>query len=425
MMSTRILHKYLWILLVAVSLLPACEDDPFLSDEEIVNKDLYKAMKNLYLWNDKLPEINTSSFSTPYEMMEALRYKELDRWSFVMTWHEYEQYFNEGKMIGHGFMISRDENYNLRIAFVYPSATAHAKGVRRGWIITKVNGVVASPSNVIQLLGASSTAVENTIEFIGNDNIYRTLTLKKEELNIDPVLHSEIMQVFDKKIGYIVFQDFIDAANIRIDSIFSFFKQENIDDLILDMRYNGGGSVDVAIHLSGWLTGNTNAEKTLIRFQHNDMNRQRDTSFTIPYNGSSLDLDRIIFIGTSATASASELIINGMIPYMEVNLIGAPTNGKPVGMYVLGYKKQDYAAFPVCFKYTNALGVGDFYDGLQPDILANDDLTRDFGDPDEGMLKAAISYITSESMVAVAKKATSDIHIISPSTNLAGLQRAF
>lgn len=425
MMITKILHKYLWILLVAVSFLPACEDDLIISDEEIVNKDLYKAMKDIYLWNDKIPVVNPSYYSTPYEMMEALRYKELDRWSFVMTWHEYEQYFMEGKMIGHGFMISRDENYNLRIAFVYPSTTAHAKGVRRGWIIKKINGVAASPSNVIQLLGASNTAVENTIEFIDNDNLYRTLTLKKEELNIDPVLHSEIIQVFDKKIGYIVFQDFIEAANIGIDSIFSYFKQENVDDLILDMRYNGGGSVDVAVHLSGWLTGNTNAEQTLIKFQHNDRNQYRDTSFTIPYNGSSLDLNRIIFIGTSATASASELIINGMIPYMEVSLIGAPTNGKPVGMYVLEYEDQDYAAFPVCFKYTNALGVGDFYNGLQPDILANDDLTRDFGDPDEGMLKAAISYITAGSMVVVARKSTSDIRIISPPTNLAGLQRAF
>ncbi|HJX71745.1 MAG TPA: hypothetical protein VJ346_07330, partial [Bacteroidales bacterium] len=93
---------------------------------------------------------------------------------------------------------------------------------------------------------------------------------------------------------------------------------------------------------------------------------------------------------------------------MDVELIGTPTNGKPVGMYVLGYEKQDYAAFPVCFKYTNALNAGDFYDRLQPDILVNDDLTSDFGDPDEGMLKAAINYNTSGTMVVVAKKSTSD-----------------
>jgi C-terminal processing protease CtpA/Prc len=424
-MDSRILRKHSWILILAVSFLAACNDDLIISDEELVNKSLYTTMKNIYLWYDKLPSVNPLYYSTPYELMEALRYKELDRWSFVLTWHEYDQYFQEGKMIGHGFMISRDEDYNLRIAFVYPSTLAYSKGVRRGWIITKVNGVPASQSNVIQLLGTGSTDVENTIEFIDNDNVYRTITLKKEELKINPVLHSEIIHVFDKKIGYIVFQDFIDAANIRIDSAFSYFKQENVDDLILDLRYNGGGSVDVAVHLSGWLTGNVNAEKTLINIQHNDRNRQRDTSFTVPYNGSSLDLARIVFIGTSATASASELIINGMTPYMDVSLIGAPTNGKPVGMYVLEYEDKDYAAFPVCFKYTNALDVGDFYNGLQPDVLVNDDLTRDFGDPDEGMLKAAINYITSETMVVVAKKTTSDIRIISPSTNLSELQRAF
>ena len=342
-----------------------------------------------------------------------------------MTWHEYQQYFQAGEMIGHGFMISRDDDYNLRIAFIYPSTSAYSKGIRRGWIVRKVNGVFASQSNVMELLGPSSIDVENNIEFVDNDNISRTITLKKEELSINPVLHSEIISAADKKIGYIVFQDFIEAANVKIDSVFNNFKQENIDDLILDMRYNGGGSVNVAIYLSGWLTGNTNADNTLIKFQHNDRNREHDTSIAIPYNSSSLDLNRITFIGTGSTASASELIINGMIPYMEVNLVGTPTNGKPVGMYVLEFRNQDYAALPVCFKYTNAQNTGDFYDGLQPDILVNDDLTRDFGDPDEAMLKAAINYVTSGTVVTMAKKATSGSRIVIPSTNLSEFQRAF
>lgn len=424
-MKFKSFNKYFWILLLAVFFVQSCDDDSIISDEEIVNKYLYSAMQDIYLWYNKLPAVNPAYYSTPYELMEALRYKEVDRWSFVMTWHEYEQYFREGKMIGHGFMISRDDDYNLRIAFIYPSTSAYSKGIRRGWIVKSVNGVTASPSNIMELLGAGSTDVENSIEFIDNDNISRTIILRKEELSINPVLHSEIINTADKKIGYVVFQDFIDAANVKVDSVFNVFKQENIDDLILDMRYNGGGSVDVAVHLSGWLSGSTNGDKTLIKFLHNDMNRQRDTSFAIPYNSSSLDLDRITFIGTSSTASASELIINGMIPYMEVNLVGTPTNGKPVGMYVLEFRNQDYAAFPVCFKYTNALNTGDFYDGLQPDILVNDDLTRDFGDPNEAMLKAAIDYITSGAVVAMAKKSTSENQTVAPSTKLAEFQRAF
>lgn len=419
------LFKYSWILFLAVFFLHSCDVDPIISNEEYVNKYLYNAMEDIYLWNDKLPVVNPVYYSTPYELMEVLRYKEVDRWSFVITWHEYQQYFQEGKMIGHGFMLSRDEDYNLRIAFIYPSTSAYSKGIRRGWIIRKINGVVASPSNVMELLGADNIDVENNFEFVDNENISRTIILKKEELSINPVLHSEIIHTANKKIGYIVFQDFIEAANVKIDSVFNNFRQENIDDLILDMRYNGGGSVDVAVHLSGWLTGNTNADNTLIKFLHNDLNRQRDTSFSIPYNSASLDLNRITFIGTSSTASASELIINGMIPYMEVNLVGTPTNGKPVGMYVMEFRNQDYAAFPVCFKYTNAQNTGDFYDGLQPDILVNDDLTRDFGDPDEAMLKAAINYITSGAVVTMAKKTTSGSQIIVPSTNLSEFQKAF
>jgi carboxyl-terminal processing protease len=424
-MNSRSLYNYFRVLILAAFFLQSCNDDSIISNEVVINNHLYGAMKDIYLWYEKLPVLNPSLYSTPYELMEALRYKEIDRWSFVLSWNEYQQYFEEGKMIGHGFMISRDNDENLRIAFIYPSTSAYSKGIRRGWIIEKINGVIATPSNVIDLLGAGNTGVENTIEFIDNDNISRTILLKKEELSIHPVLYSEIINTGGKKIGYVVFQDFIEAANDEIDSVFNNFKQEHIDDLILDMRYNGGGSVDVAVHLSGWLAGNANANNTLIKFQHNDKNKQRDTSFTIPYNGASLDLSRIAFIGTSSTASASELIINGMIPYMQVDLVGTPTNGKPVGMYVLELGNHDYAAFPVCFKYTNAQDAGDFYDGLQPEILVNDDLTRDFGDPNEAMLKAAVNYLTSGTVVTVAKKSTIENEIIIPPTNLAEFQRAF
>lgn len=428
-MKKRIILTLILTFAICSLLLTSCSKDEInneeTSNEKIVNRKLYEIMKDLYLWYDKLPVVNLSHYRTPQELMSALRYDSLDRWSFVLSWDEYYQYFQAGKMVGHGFMISRDEDYNLRIAFIYPSTLAYSNGIRRGWMIKEINGLSANPENVIQLLGESNINVTNTIGFIDNDGFEKTIILKKQEISLNPILHSEIISTGGKKIGYIVFQDFIGTANPKIDSVFSVFSIENVDDLILDMRYNGGGSVDVAIHLAGWLTGNTNANKTLVKILHNNKINKYDTLYRVPHNNASLDLNRIAFIGTNATASASELIINGMVPFMDVTLVGTPTDGKPVGMYVLDFEKYNYAAFPVSFRYTNARDEGDFYDGIQPDILVNDDVTKDFGDPNEGMLKAALNYITSGTTTVTVKKSTVSSQIVRSASLINEFQRAF
>jgi C-terminal processing protease CtpA/Prc len=328
-------------------------------------------------------------------------------------------------MAGHGFLLSKDNDENIRIAFVYRSTRAYTNGVRRGWIIKKVNGTTANSNNINDLIGPGEIGINNNFEFIDNTGGTVSLSLIKEVVKITPVLHSEVISAAGTKIGYIVFQDFIDNAMPEIDSTFNAFKNEGVDELIVDLRYNGGGSVDVAVHLAGWILGKTNPDETLINFQHNEKNRDLDTTFTVPLNTNAFDFDRILFIGTGATASASELIINGMQPYMDVTLIGTPTDGKPVGMYVYVFNAYNYAVFPISFKYTNADKVGDFYDGLQPDILINDDVTRDFGDLDEEMLHAAVNYITSGGIPAITKKSTAGSRVILPGGSLSNFLRSF
>ncbi|MBN2610629.1 MAG: hypothetical protein JXB00_03655 [Bacteroidales bacterium] len=419
------IYSNLFAIIVLVILVSSCKKEEA-SNEEIVNRELYGIMKDLYLWYDKLPVINPSDYSTPGEMMTALRYKPLDRWSFVLSWDEYYQYFQAGEMIGHGFMISQDADNNFRIAFIYPSSSAYHNEVRRGWTIKKINGITPAVDNLDELLGPASISVTNTFTIIDNSNVERTVTLTKELIKINPVLYSSIINIADKKIGYIVFQDFIETAYQELDSVFASFGIEEIDDLILDMRYNGGGNVDVAVHLAGWLTGNLNAGKTLSKILHNSKLSAYDTIYKVPYNNASLDLDRITFIGTIYTASASELVINGMKPFMSTTLVGSATEGKPVGMYVLGFEEYNYAAFPVSFKYTNALDEGDFYDGLQPEFVSNDDLTRDFGDIQEGMLNTALNHLTSGAVPSVmVKKTTTTSRAVIPENNLSVFQRAF
>jgi hypothetical protein len=222
-----------------------------------------------------------------------------------------------------------------------------------------------------------------------------------------------------------VFQDFIETANAELDEAFNAFISTGIDEMIIDLRYNGGGSVDVAEHLAGWLIGKDFAGQPFLYYEHNNLLRSIDTTYNVPINTNGLSLSRIFFIGTDNTASASELIINGVKPFIGSILAGSSTHGKPVGMYAI--EVSDYVALPVSFKYSNKDHEGDFYDGLVPMLSAKDDLTKDFGDPEEASLKAILDYIeTGLIPVKSSTKSTDFNHqLIGPKGPLDQYLRAF
>jgi carboxyl-terminal processing protease len=370
----------------------SCSKDE-ISEEYIVNREIYKVMQDIYLWYEYVPDVDVGSFETPYELMDYLKYKPLDKWSYVMPKDEYLQYFEEGEMIGHGFLSGIDSSARIRIAFVYTSTDAFTQGIRRGWIINKINDVAITMDNFEELLGPREIGIRNKFEFINPEGKNVILYLIKEVLDITPVLHHEIISSNNKLIGYIVFQDFITAAMPEIEDVFTEFKNNNIDELIIDLRYNTGGSVSVSEYLAGWIAGNKYSDGAFVKFLHNNKYTDLDTVINIPYNENGLDLERTFFIGTNRTASASELLINGLEPYLDIILVGDNTHGKPVGMYALPFTNYNYVILPVCFKYTNGNDEGDFYDGLVPDSYSEDDITRDFGDPLEDCLEETLNFM--------------------------------
>jgi carboxyl-terminal processing protease len=389
----KTLSRLLILILIFVLTVSSCIKEKE-NEIEIVNQYLFELMKDVYLWYDHLPAtIDPSAYPTPDSLIKKLRYSVYDRWSSVISKTDFNQYYVEGTMIGHGILLGVDENENIRIAFVYRSTQAYELGVRRSWIITKVNGTSVTPDNIFELLGESEVGITNNIEFINENAESVTLSLTKEEIDITPVLHYEVLQQGDKRIGYMVFQDFIDAATDELDEAFASFNSEGINDMIVDLRYNGGGSVEIAEYLAGWLIGRNYSNQPFINFRHNDKNTREDTTVNVPENTSGLNLNRLFFIGTRSTASASELIINGVKPFVNTILAGTPTHGKPVGMDVYAFKDYDYVVLPITFRYTNKDNVGDFYDGLIPDLPADDDLTKNFGNPEESSLKAVLDYI--------------------------------
>lgn len=393
-MLKKSLTRYrLFITLLVLYIASGCNRNET-TDEDRMKLELYDLMKEVYLWNTKLPSgFDPLAYSSPETAMEAMRYGTFDRWSFVMPLEEYYQYFEQGEMIGHGFMLALDESENIRIAFVYPDTRAYESGIRRSWIISKVNGTNATPDNVFSLMGETREGVRNTFTFLKTGGETTELTLEKEIVSISPVLHRSVFSIGTQQVGYLVFQDYIDAAKEQLDEAFSYFNRENINQLVIDLRYNGGGSVAVAQYLAGWILGNSHAGDPFVNFEHNTKYTRWDTTLNIPVRAEGLALPKVYFIATGNSASASELTINGVEPYAEACLVGGTTHGKPVGMYVFTYPQYGYAAMPVCFRYTNADGSGDFYEGLSPDLPVGDDLAHDFGDPEEGCLNAVLNEI--------------------------------
>lgn len=363
-----------------------------------VNNEIFNMMEEVYLWNEELPDyLNPEAYNTPIEYMEALRYDQYDRWSTMLTKEEYESYFEEGEMVGYGFSVIADQSGKIWIAFVYQNTNAARNGVKRSWRLAKIDGQTVTTSTFGSLIGAPRINKTGEFVFINEQGSEVNVTLTMEVITLTPVLHAEVIPQGDSRIGYLVFQDFIETANPEIDDAFTAFRDSGINELIIDLRYNGGGAVSVAEHIIGWILGKNYAGQTYLRYVHNDLLAPfMDTTYSIPVNNNGFDLDRVFFIGTTNSASASELLIKAVEPFIESILAGSATHGKPVGMYAIPIK--DYVALPISFKYLNKDFEGDFYTGIPPTIQAADDFHKDFGDREETCLKAILNYIEDDAL---------------------------
>jgi hypothetical protein len=162
---------------------------------------------------------------------------------------------------------------------------------------------------------------------------------------------------------------------------------------VLDLRYNGGGLVDVAQYLASLLGGSRTVGQVFAEYFHNDRNAFRNRVLRFETQPGALTLDRLVVITTEASASASELVINALRPFIPVVIVGERTYGKPVGQYAIPF--CDKVLAPVSFQLRNANGEGDFFGGFAADCAAPDDLDHPIGDPMEGSLREAFAVIST------------------------------
>jgi carboxyl-terminal processing protease len=390
-------NKYLLLILFGFILifLPACEKD----DEEppdpkiLARNEFYQLMQEWYLWHDKMPDVDVEDYDSPEDILEALRYLPYDRFSYITSKSEFED-VSQGKYIGHGFGYSFDSDNYVRIIFVFEDSPLYPEGVRRGWKILEVNGQAVNQSNITTIFGANEIGIENTIKFLTPSDSTVVITTAKKEIQKNTVLHSDTLHVNGKIVAHLVFEGFREPSINELADVFGFFKNMETNEMILDMRYNPGGRTDVATQLGSLISGKE-TNKMFYKFLHNDKKTSYDKEVNFEEYKNSLNLERLIVITSRSTYSASEIIINGLKPYLNVVTIGDATGGKPVGMYVWYSDYADYAFVPISFKIINANGKGDYFDGIPADALCEDDITRQFNDREEACLKEAIYYLST------------------------------
>jgi carboxyl-terminal processing protease len=414
------MKKILLITALIIPFLTGCKKDSVPDPEpgstlaQSARDNLYDLMQYAYLWNNKMPTVKLSDYPGPKEILAVLRYKPIDVYSFVLTWDEFSALMSGSVQGMHGITLSLDTADVVRVVNLYNKSDLWPRGVRRGWIVKKVNGTDLAPifinanqthdwSVYNTLMGPATVGLTNTFLFQKPDGTEVTYSSTKSSFTANSVTAYDVIDLSSGKTGYLCFDAFIDPSPAELNEAFAFFKANNVTDLIIDLRYNGGGDMAVAQQLASLVMGAADTTKICFKLDYNNtVSADWNQTYKFTKTASPLGVDRVVFITTRSTASASEVVISSLIPYIPVSLVGDTTYGKPVGMNIWGFPfptsrtpepDYKYAFGPITFEFVNASDWGGFYDGIIPDVMANDDITRDFGDPEELSVKAAIAIL--------------------------------
>jgi len=373
-----------------------------------VKEAVFESMSEWYFWNEELPAaVDYSKYSTNEELLEAIKFKPLDRFSYLTTQEEFNNSF-VGKNAGHGFGYAFASDDKLYISYVFDESPAGKDGWKRGWEITHINGKSVADYKTSSgaydfKLGGPDPGITNTFTFKLPDGSATTRSNVKAEYQSNSVLEKKIFDLGGKKVGYWAYQSFKATAGLNptqsteVKTSMEFFQGAGIQELIIDLRYNGGGSVAVAEQIVNNLIQASNSGKLMYVNKYNSLKSNLATNHAFAKIGS-ISLDKVIFITSRGSASASELVINILDSYLDVVLIGDNTYGKPVGSFPLSsyskvLKNNNVELVPITFAIANADGKADYFDGFPADFYVGDSPQYPWGDERDLRLAAALNYI--------------------------------
>lgn len=426
---------------------------------ELTKDSIFLYAKETYYWNEPFPTYEAfkpRSYATNKALLDAIRALPGTGKPLVTTANdpvprEKYSFLDDGSVSSQLSGVSGDYGFSvfyntserptgdLRIKYVSPNSPAAEKGLKRGYRITKLNGrtdlTTASDANVTFVGNAvfgSATSVELTVQKPDGTSV--DMTISRGSYSNNPIYHSSIITVGSKKVGYIVYNSFTTNSKDALTTKIAEFATAGATELVVDLRYNGGGSVATADVLTNLIApASLNGTTMYTTFWTKSMQNLRTATerkasilanqpltdekgklrpFTGGVNGvyaTYADIDyspaenrtefekvgsamftKVYFLVLGGTASASELVINNLKPHLDVKLIGEKTFGKPVGFFAINI--DNIELYVPQFETKNSNNVGGYYNGMTVDFEVKDDVTKDFGDRTEKLLAAALSF---------------------------------
>ena len=374
--------------------------------------------RDWYYFDELLPDsVDPAQFGSPEELLDALtataREQDKDRFfSFLTTRAEDSAFFGEGEFVGFGFRTRTDPGPRVFLSEVFEPSPASEAGVVRGDEIVAVDSgsgfvptaeLLASGDTINDVLGPPDAGVERGLRLADPTGETREVTLSKRTVAIDPVPDDGGARILPlagtSGVGYLNLRTYISSADAQLRTAFDGFRAQGIEYFIVDLRYNGGGLVTTYELLGDLLGGARGTSDVLARTVFNAHHSNSNSTRNFRPQTQSVAPVRIAFLTTEATASASELNINTIRPWIEVAIVGSDTFGKPVGQAAFDLTGCSDRLRLVTFETVNALDEGGFYDGLAPSMTfacaAEDTLGEAPGDPAEGLTAAAMQWLST------------------------------
>jgi carboxyl-terminal processing protease len=388
-------------------------------DESTRKQWVLDVAREWYLFPELLPAgVQPGAYPNAEALLDALtaaaRSQGKDRFFSYLTTREAENsLLGEGEFVGFGFRNRVDPGNRPFILDVFASSPAADAGLARGDEIVAIDAgrgfvpvaqSLAAGETVSDLLGPAAVGVQRGLR-IARDAAVFDLTLVKRTVTIDPVpddFGATILPLAGTTgVGYLHLRTYTATADAQLRAAFMQFQAQHqeLQYFIVDLRYNGGGFVNTAELVNNLLGGSRTAADTQFRYVYNTTKAAQNSTIRFQPQTESVRPVRVVFLTTEATASASEININSLEPWLEIAIVGSDTFGKPVGQLAFDLTNCPDRLRLTAFRTVNARDVGDYYDGLAPTLrfacAAADTLDAPLGTVDDNLTRAALAWLGS------------------------------
>ena len=432
-MNRTLIHQI--SLIAVILLLASCNKDDADKATSNANRWIETNMRHWYYWYDEIPESKKLNFSSNPETFFNSLLSNNDgksgyHYSTIKKKNTATRSSNNDPSFGFEFQnwVNTQTRYAVNVLYVLPNSPAEKAGLKRGEWILKINQVDVNTTNIYDLLGTNTITLHVANSWTTSLSEMRVIEMTPTIVEDNPIFYTNIYQDEStdmKKIGYMVYNHFTAGPNgdddITYDNQmkdeFTQFKAAGIEEFILDLRYNGGGLVTCAQLMAQMLAPANAIGSVFCNTVYNDV-VNRETTYYLNQNTDNLDLPRLFVLTSTRTASASEAVINGLLPFYDVIMLGEHTEGKNVGSVTLSDDKYDYELHPIVCKVFNAKGESDYSNGFIPNwkLEGNNRLINghtEMGDKDNDvLLNAAIQMITKGSVSQTRSSSIHDLNVM-------------